>query len=358
MFAGTLSHLRSLTLIRPAFATLFSTSCKSVLSTWSSSLRGACLATTSEELYFPGVKIDNVVVDILVTFFVDYLMDITNAITLTDEELKKTKSDMTFLVRKRRLSHKVFKVTIDVLSDKAVDCIVKIFLGPKKDHLGRLIDINRNRLNFVELDAFIYKLNTGKNTIVRSSKDMHNLIRDRIMTRDLWQRIDGTSDIRDIFIKNLKNYQTGFPARLLLPRGTTGGLDCMFYIMVHPRKIVDNTDSTDHLFMMDTMTMDSDRLDKKDIGEITTQWRSTVLMDKMPLGFPLDRHIDLATFFTPNMKFVDVKIFHKKMVCDMKTRWEKFVLKNYKFISLTDTAFDETSYIDTDVDRTTTKHNV
>ncbi|KAI8439353.1 hypothetical protein MSG28_013176 [Choristoneura fumiferana] len=276
---------------------------------------------TKEELLFPGVKIDNVVVDKLVTYFDDYLMDMTNAVILNEEEIKKTKSDMTFLVRKRRLNHQPFKVTLDVISDKAVDCVIRIFLGPKEDHLNRLIDINHNRLNFVELDSFLHKLKSGKNTIVRTSTDMHNLVRDRIMTRDLWKKVDTITDIRDLFIKDLRNYMTGFPTRLLLPRGKVGGMKMMIYCIVTPLRLVENIDMN----LLDT--------NRKDL---TMDFRSTTLLDKMPLGFPLDRHIDVTKFFTPNMKFVDVTIFHKKMVCDMKTRWNKYVLKHYDMVDWTE----------------------
>nr|prf Met-rich storage protein SP1A [Manduca sexta] len=233
----------------------------------------------------------------------------------------------------RRLNHQPFKVTLDVLSDKAVDCVVRIFLGPKEDHLGRLIDINVNRLNFVEMDTFIYKLNTGKNTIVRNSYDMHNLVRDRIMTRDLWKKVDTITDMRDMLIKDLRNYHTGFPTRLLLPKGFVGGMKMMFYVIVTPLKLVDNVDMS----ILDTTRKD-----------LFVDFRSTVLLDKMPLGFPLDRHIDVSTFYTPNMKFVDVVIFHKKQVCDMRTRWDRWVLRNYNMVDRTPINSD-TYFVDTDV---------
>lgn len=269
---------------------------------------------THEELYFPGVKIDNVMVDKLVTYFDDYLMDITNAVVLTEDEIKKTTSDMTIFARKRRLNHQPFKVTLDVFSDKTADCVVKIFLGPKYDHLNRLIDINQNRLNFVELDSFLYKLVNGKNTIVRNSIDMHNLVRDRLMTRDLIKKFQTITDIKDLLIKDLRNVNTGFPARLLLPKGRIGGMDMMLYVIVCPLRLVDNIDYN---------LLDVNRKD------FVVDFRSTVFLDKMPLGFPLDRYINVAKFYTPNMKFVDVTIFHKQQVCDMKTRWNKYVLKNY-----------------------------
>ncbi|XP_014360052.2 basic juvenile hormone-suppressible protein 2 [Papilio machaon] len=287
---------------------------------------------TKEELFFPGVKIDNIVVDKLVTYFDNYLMDMTNAVTLTGDELKKTTSDMVFLVRKRRLNHQPFTITLDIQSDKTVDCVVRLFLGPKEDHWGRLIDLDQNRVNFVELDSFLYKLNTGKNTIVRNSMDMHNLVRDRIMTRDLWKKIDTMTDMRDLLMKDLRNYHTGFPTRLLLPKGRIGGMNFLLYAIVTPLKLVDNVDIN---------ILDTNRRD------LVVDFRSTVLLDKMPLGFPFDRTIDVAKFLTPNMKFVNVVIFHKKQVCDMKTRWDRWVLKNYNMIDRTIVGVDD--YM-TDVD--------
>lgn len=248
-----------------------------------------------EDLYFPGVKIDNVVVDKLITYFDDYLMDMTNAVTLTEEETRKAEPNMIFMARKRRLNHQPFKVTMDIVSDKAVDSVVRIFLGPKKDNFNRLIDINNNRLNFVEIDSFIYKLNTGKNTIVRDSHDMHNLVKDRIMTRDLWKKLESMNDMEDLLRKDLRNYHTGFPTRLLLPKGNVGGLEMMFYICVTPLRLVDNVDMS---------ILDTNRKD------FIVDFGSSVLLDKMSLGFPLDRHIDIGNFFTPNMKFIDVKIYH------------------------------------------------
>lgn len=289
---------------------------------------------SKEDLYFPGVKIDNVDVDKLVTYFDDYLMDITNAVTLTEEEQKKTRSDMVFMARKRRLTHQPFKVTLDILSDKTVDSVVRIFLGPKKDQLDRIIDINKNRQNFIELDSFIYKLTTGKNTIVRHSNDMHNLVKDRLMTRDFWKKIETVSDMRNMFVKNLRNYQTGFPTRLLLPKGQIGGFQTVLYVCVTPLRLVDNAD---------TNILDTNRKD------FVVDFRSTVLLDKMPLGFPLDRHIEVANFFTPNMKFVDVVIFHKTSSCDMKSRWYRWVLKDYNMVDRTPIDTQTNYFVDTDI---------
>lgn len=269
-----------------------------------------------EEVLFPGVKIDKVVVEKLETFFADYYIDITNAIMLTDEELKKKKSNMIIAARKKLLNHNDFSVTLEIDSDKAVDSVVRVFLGPKRDHLGRLIDLNKNRHNFVELDSFLFKLQTGKNTIVRRSQDMHNLEPDRITTRELWNVLNNHSDIENKLRTLMKNYNTGFPRRLLLPKGHISGMDMMVYVIVTPLKLVEDVDHD--------LNLDTTRVEK-----VRRVERSTVLLDKMPLGFPLDRHIDVTQFFVPNMKFVDVKVFHRIERCDMRDRWEKYVLSEY-----------------------------
>ncbi|KAM3965893.1 basic juvenile hormone-suppressible protein 2 [Aphomia sociella] len=286
---------------------------------------------TKEELSFPGVKVDSVVVDKLVTYFDDFLMDMTNVVALTEEELKKTTSDVKLMVRKRRLNHQPFKVKIDVVSDKTADCVIRMFLGPKVDVAGGLLNINQNRMNFVEIDSFLYKLVSGKNTIIRNSVDMHNLVRDRIMTRDLFKKIETITDLKDLFVKDMRNFHTGFPARLLLPKGLVGGMKMLLYVIVTPLRLVDNADVN---------ILDVNRKD------FVVDFRSTVLLDKMPLGFPLDRHIVPVKFFTPNMKFVDVMIFHKPQVCDMRTRWERYVLSEYM---LDRTSVNMDYFADTDV---------
>ncbi|XP_059052760.1 basic juvenile hormone-suppressible protein 2-like [Achroia grisella] len=270
---------------------------------------------TKEELGFPGVRVENVVVDKLVTYFDDYLMDITNVVKLTEEELKKSASDVKLMVRKQRLNHQPFKINIDVVSDKTVDSVIRIFLGPKFDTFGRLIDLNKNRLNFVEIDSFLYKITTGKNTIVRNSVDMHNLVRDRIITRDIWKKIETVTEMKGLLVKDLKNFHTGYPSRLLLPKGQIGGMEFLLYVIVSPLKMLDNINEIDE--------------DVLNVNHKVVEYRSTVLLDKMPLGFPFDRHILPVKFFTPNMKFVDIMVFHKRQVSDMKARWERWVLRDY-----------------------------
>ncbi|KAA0845182.1 hypothetical protein EYC86_24050, partial [Enterobacter hormaechei] len=90
--------------------------------------------------------------------------------------------------------------------------------------------------------------------------------------------------------------RTGFPHRMLLPMGRRGGMPMQMFVIVTP--VV--KDKLMNLVDMDTMR------DRK-------VCRFTVCMDTLPLGFPFDREIRMAHFFTNNMKMTDVMIFHKDM---------------------------------------------
>uniref|UniRef100_A0A2A4JMW0 Methionine-rich storage protein n=1 Tax=Heliothis virescens TaxID=7102 RepID=A0A2A4JMW0_HELVI len=254
---------------------------------------------TREDFDFPGVKVDRLTTDKLVTFMDEYDMDITNAVLLDDAEMKKKHSDMVVVTRMRRLNHHPFKVTVDVTSDKTVDAVVRIFIGPKYDCLGRLMSVNDKRLDMVEIDSFMYKLETGKNTIVRNSLEMHGVIEQRPWTRRILNNmvdtvglISKTVDVESWWFKT----RVGFPHRLLLPLGRRGGMPLQMFVIVSPVK-------TNLLLPTVDMTIMKERK--------TCRW--SVCFDTMPLGFPFDRKIDMTHFFTNNMKFTDVLVYRKDM---------------------------------------------
>ncbi|XP_061713967.1 basic juvenile hormone-suppressible protein 1-like [Cydia pomonella] len=258
---------------------------------------------TREELTFPGVKVESISTDKLVTFMDEYDIDISNAMYLDDSEMKKKNMDMVMIARQRRLNNHPFKVTVDVVSDKAADAIVRIFIGPKYDCMGRLLDVNRKRLDMIEIDSFLYKLDTGKNTIVRKSNEMHGVIEDRPMTRLMMDKDLGLDtnvgvDVRDRVMVDSWWHKSrrGFPSRLLLPLGRKGGMELQMFVIVTPVRTSLTIPSVD-------MSMMKERR--------TCFW--TTCVDTMPLGFPFDREIDYTRFFTPNMLFTDILVFRKDM---------------------------------------------
>lgn len=254
---------------------------------------------TRDEFDFPGVKVDKITTDKLVTFMDEYDMDITNAVYLDEVEMKKKKSDMTFVARTRRLNHQDFKINIDVTSDKTVDSVVRIFIGPKYDCMGRLLKVNDKRYDMVEIDTFLWKLETGKNTIVRDSKEMHGVIEQRPWTRDMLEH--NTGNLGTVF-KNVDVeswwYKTrvGFPHRLLLPLGRLGGFPLQMFVIVTPVKTGLTVPTVDINIMKERKMC-----------------RWSMCFDTMPLGFPFDRKIDTTQFFTQNMKFHDIMVYRKDM---------------------------------------------
>lgn len=252
---------------------------------------------TSEELAFPGVKVERIVTEKLVTFMDEYDMDITNALYLDQAEIQKKRSDMVYVARMRRLNHQPFKVSVEVTSDKAVDAVVRVFLGPKYDCMGRLISLNDKRLDMLEIDSFVYKLETGKNTIVRSSLEMHGVIEQRPWTKNILEK---GFDTTGTGFKSVESWwyksRRGFPHRLLLPLGTLGGLPLQVFVIVTPVK------TSMVLPSIDLSTMKA---------RYACRW--SVCFDTMPLGFPFDREIDVTSFFTSNMKFTDVLVYRKDL---------------------------------------------
>lgn len=281
---------------------------------------------TREEFDFPGVKVESLSTDKLVTFIDEFDMDITNAMYLDETELKKMRSDKLYVARLRRVNNYPFKITTEVVSDKTVDAVVRVFIGPKFDCMGRLMGVNDKRLDMLEIDNFIYKLETGKNTIVRDVKDMHTVFRDRPWTRTIWDKALDTSMTRNDKITEewWHKSRIGFSSRLLLPLGRKGGLDMQLFVIVTPVR-------TGLVLPTIDMTVMQER----------RVCYYTVCVDTMPLGFPFDREIDLTRFFTPNMKFLDIKIFRKDMQ----------LANNIKDMDLTYMVMkrDDLTYLDTDM---------
>lgn len=231
---------------------------------------------TKEQLHFTGVKINDVTVDKLVTFFDFYTFDASNAVQRNQAELKDTKDY--YHISIPRLNHKDFNVNIEVKSEVANDAIVKIFFGPKYDSMGHLIDIEDNWMNFVELDMFKTKLTVGKNNIVRHSDDFLWFKEDSLPTYHLNKVLDSGK----VPVDMSENFFL-LPERLMLPKGTKGGFPFQFFVVVYPYVAIE-----------------------KPVIEF-----QKFFLDNKPATFPLDRPVSDIFFYQPNMYFKDVTIYHE-----------------------------------------------
>ena len=138
------------------------------------------------------------------------------------------------IARQRRLTAKTFTVTVNIDSKVNQNGIVRIFLGPKIENKQQL---NDNRKNFVEIDQFKVQLNQGDNTIRRNSRNFRNVVNDPITFTTLYNRAMNTklnnqgTDMNDNNMET-NNNNMGFPHRLVLPKGTVGGMDYTMFIIV------------------------------------------------------------------------------------------------------------------------------
>lgn len=116
------------------------------------------------ELEFSGVKVNNVEIEDLVTYFENY-----NGNAAYASYYGRENDSFSVPVSQSRLNHKAFVYKVNVESQNAVDSVVRVFLGPKND-----LPISHNRAYFVELDRFKYHLESGSNVIERNSYQIYS----------------------------------------------------------------------------------------------------------------------------------------------------------------------------------------
>lgn len=117
---------------------------------------------THEELVFPGVKIESVAVDKLVTYFDNFESMINNAVAVKSH---KEAQSIVIKARQQRLNHKPFTYHLTVNSDKATKAWIHIYLGPKYDVHGHEIEMIDNWMNFFEMDYWVADRKYNTNSI-------------------------------------------------------------------------------------------------------------------------------------------------------------------------------------------------
>lgn len=240
-----------------------------------------------DDLYYPGVRVESFSVDKLFTFFEHYDSDIYNAVYINEQENEK--EPFPVRVRQQRLNHKPFSYQINVSSNKATDAVVRVFVGPKYDEYGRKININSNRLNFVELERFSIVLKAGNNAFKRHCGYGY-YTHDRTSYRQLYQQVLDALEGKEEFRYGGPDAFYGFPNRFLLPKGSRSGTTYQFYVIVSPYKQYTQKDAKTNFYPAFT---------------------GGQYLDTYPLGYPFDRPIRETDFFVPNSYFKDVVIYHR-----------------------------------------------
>jgi len=260
-----------------------------------------------QEISFDGVKIDSVQIDKLITYFDYFDADISNAVDVEQyipdrvSDLRRlgrvshyNGEDFVIKARQMRLNHVPFKVNINVVSNVKVPSVVRIYLGPKYDEYGHLIEINENRNNYVLLDAFKYDLISGNNQIVRESRQFYMNVKDRTSYLELYKWLLSATSEQKVWPLDNSEAHSGFPNRLILPKGQKGG--SLYQIFVHISPYHEPQ-------VPQYSTYDS--IISTGIGS-GSRW-----IDSLPFYYPLDREIDVYNWYLPNMYYQDVLIYHK-----------------------------------------------
>ncbi|KAF2896224.1 hypothetical protein ILUMI_09950 [Ignelater luminosus] len=259
------------------------------------------------DLEYPGVKVEGVQVDRLVTYFENVDADVSNAYYVNEEEYQN--DNYHIRVRQQRLNRKPFTYKINVVSEKPVEAVVRVFIGPKYDEYGRHISINENRVNYVEFDTFRYQLQAGKNVIERNSEDNY-YSDDYVSQYQLYQQVNSGKDYQ-VYGQEV---QYTYPTRYLLPKGKRGGQTYQIYVIVSQYK------APDHQQEQQKQQQQHQHQYQQYVGQGQEQRQTYYYpivglgvpnIDDYPLGYPFDRPISQKEFYVPNSYFQDVVIYHK-----------------------------------------------
>ncbi|KAK0085370.1 hypothetical protein PV325_005321 [Microctonus aethiopoides] len=238
---------------------------------------------THDELAFPGVKIESVAVDKLLTYFEHVDSVISNGIPVNSQHDAET---LVIKVRQHRLNHKPFTYHITVNSEKNVKAYVRVFLGPKYDEQGREFKFVDNYVNFFELDQWVVDLKVGNNKIERSSHESIYVVPDEQSTIVFWNKLNHAIENGEAYTYSTR--VSAFPDRLVLPKGKKEGLPLKLFVYV------------------------SEFNEAHSFNIASPVWGTTVV-DGKPMGYPLDRPVVPYAFNIPNVYFKDVFVFHKQI---------------------------------------------
>ncbi|KAK8752084.1 hypothetical protein OTU49_011984, partial [Cherax quadricarinatus] len=249
---------------------------------------------TQEELEFSGVSVDNIAIDgELKTYFDNFEFSLINAVDKSDKV-----KDVEIHAIVPRLNHQEFSYNIDITNNNGNKVLgtIRIFLCPRYDNNGVLFSFEEGRWHCIEMDKFYKSLAPGSNHIVRKSVDSSVTVPDRPSFDSLKRKADQAVESHSKLDLHEFERSCGIPNRLLLPKGTTSGMEFSLFVGVSDGdedKTVDNPE---------------------DLAATHSQCgiHGEKYPDKRPMGYPVDRHIPdpRVVLQAPNIHKVHVKIFH------------------------------------------------
>lgn len=258
---------------------------------------------TGDDINFDDVKIISIDLDRLVTYFDTFDSDITNAIDLEPmtatakgpltkfgKKANKNGEDLVIKARQWRLNHLPFTLRLTINSPAAQRAIIKVFMGPKFDEAGNVLDLNENRENFYEIDKYVVDLKAGQTIVARNSNQFTFYSMDRTSYYELYKTVMLAINDDEKLPVNFSQSMCGFPQRLMLPKGKKTGFPVQLFVIVS-----EYLSPSTWVIQKDWFSTSNCRRD----------------IDARSLGFPLDREIDETIWYTPNMKYIETAIYHK-----------------------------------------------
>ncbi|GJQ73638.1 hypothetical protein Trydic_g13981 [Trypoxylus dichotomus] len=235
---------------------------------------------TQKELEYPGVAIKSIDADEIDTRFEYFNSDLSQYYSIGAH-------DVDISIQQKRLISSPWLYNISVTSSKDQGALVKVFLGPKHDRYGQVLDIKENTDKFYVIDHFVHNLKKGSNLIARKLND-DVAETDRTNYKNLIERVrEALHHKKELVIHGSEAYWT-FPGRLTFPRGTTCGMKFQLYAIIVPLPKIEQA---------------------LDVNKGVYRRVGTGRHSGLTLRFPLDRKIG-KSFFVPNSYIADVIIRH------------------------------------------------
>jgi len=178
---------------------------------------------THQQLAVSGVKINDVSIDDITTFFAEYDWEVPNLVNLNNVDDKPVVK-----VRQSRLDHQPYSYIVSVTSEEELKVTVSTFLAPVYDSNGVEIPLTENYMNFVPLEEFNVDLKIGSNTIERSSAD---LAADDVRGDDIYFKVVKALETGEAY--EIPEKSNGFhPQRMSIPKGTEEGFPVQLLVFI------------------------------------------------------------------------------------------------------------------------------
>ncbi|KAJ8679166.1 hypothetical protein QAD02_014953 [Eretmocerus hayati] len=213
------------------------------------------------------------------------------------------------LARIQHLNHDEFTYQFVATNKNNKDVVgtVRIFMAPKQDENGRLLDVNEQRMLMIEMDKFLTTLPALKTTtIIRGSKNSAVTIPFESTFRNLERSKPQDQGGSDRF--NLCG--CGWPQHMLIPKGNAQGFPMDMFVMIS--------------------NYQQDRINQPNAsgcaaGVSYCGLRDRKYPDARPMGYPFDRKVrqgarTMNEFLTPNMKLQPITIRFSNIVKARPTR--------------------------------------